>query len=46
MNITGRIIGVTGQSIMRWIKEYGLTWMQEQLAEIEEIEIDEMHHFV
>ena len=47
MNMTGRIIGVTGQSVMRWIKAYDLACKQEQLAEIvEKIEIDEMHHFV
>ena len=47
MNMTGRIIGVTGQSVMRWINAYGLACKHEQLAEIEEeIEIDEMHHFL
>ena len=47
MNMIGRIIGVSGQSIMRWIKAFGLACMQEQQSEMEnEIEIDEMHHFV
>ena len=46
MNMTGRIIGVTGQSVMRWIKAYDVACMQEQRAEMEEIKIDEMHHFV
>ena len=48
MEATGRILGVTGQSVMRWIKLFGYACKEDAKQEKieEEIEIDEMHHFI
>ena len=48
MEATGRILGVTGQSVMRWIKLFGYACKVDSQSEKidEEIEIDEMHHFI
>jgi len=46
MNMTGRIVGVTGQSVMRWVKEFSCACLREpKPGGEEEIEIDGMHHF-
>ncbi len=44
MKMTGRIIGVSGQSVMRWIKMFYEKFSTEvdAASQIEEIEIDEM----
>ena len=48
MNMTGKIIGVTAQSIMRWLKVFGQKALEELTlaSEVNEVEIDEMHHFL
>lgn len=49
MRAVGQVLGVSGQSVMRWVKIYGNACREElencKIAE-EEIEIDEMHHFI
>lgn len=51
MTMTARILGVSTQSIMRWIKlgykKYAKDFVIEKAGKnFEEIEIDEMHHFI
>ena len=48
MNMTGKIVGVTAQSVMRWIKEFGKKTLAELEfpTQIKEVELDEMHHFL
>lgn len=51
MQMTGKIIGVSTQTIMRWVKDgyYKYAKEHEELlkkVKFEEIEIDEMHHFI
>lgn len=48
MNMTAQIIGTTAQSVMRWIKEFYEHYkdLPQPQQEIQEIELDEMHHFL
>lgn len=48
MNMTGQIVGVTAQSVMRWIKMFYEKYAEMPLpeGEVEEVEIDEMHHYI
>ncbi len=48
MNMTGKIVGVTAQSVMRWIKSFGKRAIEELEipANVREVEIDEMHHYL
>jgi transposase-like protein len=48
MNMTGKIVGVTAQSVMRWIKEFGEKALKELPipSGIKAVEMDEMHHFL
>jgi len=48
MNMTAKIVGVSAQSVMRWIKQFYHQYaeMPAQKRIVEEIEIDEMHHFI
>jgi transposase len=47
LNSIGEVIGVTAQSVMRWVKAFAdTTEMPEFPAHPVEVEIDEMHHFL
>lgn len=48
MSAIGKIIGVSGQSVMRWIRMFAEKFAMEAQEEstIEEIEVDEMHTFI
>lgn len=51
MRMTGKIIGVSTQTIMRWVKDgyYKYAKEHEELfkkVKLEEIEIDKMHNFI
>ena len=48
MNVIGKILGVTAQSVMRWIKMFYDKFVTENDVEsyIEEIEVDEMHSYI
>ena len=48
MNMTGQIVGVSAQSVMRWIKMFYDKYAEMPLPEgsIQEVEIDEMHHYL
>ncbi len=47
MRAIGAILEVAGQSVMRWIKKFGREYAAQPVEKMdEEIEIDEMHHFV
>ena len=51
MTMTAKIVGVSTQSVMRWIRQwyedYAKDFIDEQASKnFEEIEIDEMHHFI
>ena len=47
MNATGRILGVTAQSVMRWIRKMYDRFITEKpdISEVKEVEMDEMHHY-
>ena len=48
MNATAKIVGVTAQSVMRWIrqaaKEYTLD--SPDISQVQEVEMDEMYHYL
>ena len=48
MNMTGQIVGVSAQSVMRWIKMFYDKYAEMPLPEgtVQEVEIDEMHHYL
>jgi transposase len=48
MNMTGKIVGVSAQTIMRWIKVFYVKYAETPLPEgtVQEVEIDEMHHYL
>jgi transposase-like protein len=48
MNMTGQIVGVSAQSVMRWIRIFYSKYTEMPLPEgsVQEVEIDEMHHFL
>lgn len=48
MNMTAQIIGTTAQSVMRWIKDFYHHYkdLPQPQREVQEIELDEMHHFL
>jgi transposase-like protein len=48
MNMTGQIVGVSTQSVMRWIKMFSAKYADIPLPQgtVEEVEIDEMHHYI
>ena len=47
MKATGKILGVTAQSVMRWIRKMYDRFITEKpdISAIKEIEMDEMHHY-
>ena len=47
MSATGRILGVTAQSVMRWIRKLHDKFITEkpEISAIKEVEMDEMHHY-
>lgn len=47
MRATGKIVGVTTQSVMRWIRQMHNKFITEKpdIAMVTEVEMDEMHHF-
>lgn len=47
MSATGRILGVTAQSVMRWIRKMYDKFITERsdVSAIKEVEMDEMHHY-
>ena len=47
MNATGRILGVTAQSVMRWIRKMYDRFITEKpdISKVKEVEMDEMHHY-
>lgn len=47
MNMIGKIVGVSGQSVMRWIKMFYEKFINDDIqSKIEEIEIDEMVSYI
>ncbi len=48
MNMTGQIVGVSAQSVMRWIKMFYDKYAEMPSPEgtVQEVEIDEMHHYL
>ena len=48
MSATGKIINVSSQSVMRWIRMFYDKFISENdiTSEIEEIEIDEMYSYI
>jgi transposase-like protein len=51
MRMTAKIIGVSVQTVMRWIRESYYKYAEkfeflQRESAFEEIEIDEMHHFL
>ena len=48
MNAVGKILGVSSQSVMRWIRMFYDKFIPENdiTSEIEEIEVDEMHSYI
>jgi transposase len=48
MNMTGQIVGVSAQSVMRWIKLFYAKYAELPPSEgvVQEVEIDEMHHYL
>jgi transposase len=51
MNRIGQIIGVTAQSVMRWLRKFATVFSHEletqtSFEEPLELEIDEMHHYL
>ena len=47
MSATGRILGVTAQSVMRWIRKMYDRFITEKpdISAVKEVEMDEMHHY-
>ena len=47
MSATGRILGVTAQSVMRWIRKMYDRFIVEKpdISTVKEVEMDEMHHY-
>lgn len=48
MNMAGQIVGVSAQSVMRWIKFFYAKHAELPPPEgvVQEVEIDEMHHYL
>lgn len=47
MNMVGKVVGVSRQAIMTWIKGFGKEFkLPEGHGEIVEVELDEMWHFI
>jgi hypothetical protein len=48
MNMTGQIVGVSAQSVMRWIRLFYSQYAEvpAPIGTVQEVEIDEMHHFL
>ena len=48
MNMIGQIVGVSAQSVMRWLRIFYSQYAEIPLPEgsVQEVEIDEMHHFL
>ena len=46
--MTGQIVGVSAQSVMRWIKMFYDKYAEPPQPEgvVQEVEIDEMHHYL
>jgi hypothetical protein len=47
MNATAKILGVTAQSVMRWIRKMYDKFITEKpdISALKEVEMDEMHHY-
>ena len=47
MNATAKILGVTAQSVMRWIRKMHNKFITEKpdISAVKEVEMDEMHHY-
>ena len=47
MNATVKILGVTAQSVMRWIRKMYDKFITEKpdISAVKEVEMDEMHHY-
>jgi len=47
MRATGRILGVTAQSVMHWIRKMYDRFIVEKpdISKVKEVEMDEMHHY-
>ena len=47
MNATAKILNVTAQSVMRWIRKMHDKFITEKpdISGIKEVEMDEMHHY-
>ena len=47
MNATAKILGVTAQSVMRWIRKMYDRFIMEKpdISAVKEVEMDEMHHY-
>ena len=48
MNMAGQIVGVSAQSVMRWIKIFYAKYAElpQPAGDVQEVEIDEMHHYL
>jgi hypothetical protein len=48
MNMTGQIVGVSAQSVMRWIRLFYNKYAEipSSCGTVQEVEVDEMHHFL
>ena len=48
MNMTGQIVNVSTQSVMRWIRQFYHQYAEfpGQQAKVQEVEIDKMHHYL
>ena len=48
MNMAGQIVGVSAQSVMRWIKMFYTKYAElpQPDGTVQEIQIDEMHHYL
>jgi len=48
MNMAGQIVGVSAQSVMRWIKLFYAKYAELPAPDgtVQEVEIDEMHHYL
>ena len=47
MNATAKTLGVTAQSVMRWIRKMYDKFITEKpdISVVKEVEMDEMHHY-
>ena len=47
LSAIGRILGVTAQSVMRWIRKMHDKFITEKpdVCNVKEVEMDEMHHY-